>query len=72
MTMEPKFPYRQVADDLRSKIESGALTGKLPTRAQLSEEYGHSDMTIGRAIHELLALELIYTVPGPGMYVRER
>ncbi len=60
-----------MADDLRGKIESGALTGKLPTRAQLSEEYGHSDMTIGRASHELIDAGLIYTVPGLGMYVRE-
>ena len=60
-----------MADDLRGKIESGALTGKLPTRAQLSEEYGHSDMTIGRASRELIDAGLIYTVPGLGMYVRE-
>jgi DNA-binding GntR family transcriptional regulator len=38
--MEPKFPYRRVADDLRRRIESGELTEQLPTRAELAEESG--------------------------------
>ena len=38
--MEPKFPYQQIADDLRIKIKSGELRGQLPTIVQLAERYG--------------------------------
>ncbi len=51
--MEPKFPYRRVADDLRNKINSGEIAGQLPSRARLAEEYGVADMTIGRALRVL-------------------
>jgi GntR family transcriptional regulator len=68
--MEPKFPYRTVLDDLRSQIESGRLRGQLPTRAQLAENYGVSGMTVDRVIRELKAEDLIFTVPGLGMYVK--
>jgi DNA-binding GntR family transcriptional regulator len=67
--MEPKFPYRHVADDLRAKIQSGELTGKLPTRAQLADEYGVTDMTIGRAVQVLRDEGLIKTYRGLGMWV---
>lgn len=66
---EPKFPYRHVADDLRAKIQSGELTGKLPTRAQLAEQYGVADMTIDRAVRVLREEGLINTYPGLGMWV---
>ena len=69
--MEPKFPYRRIADDLRSKIESGELTGKLPTRAALAEEYGVTDMTVGAALNVLKQGDLIYSVRGLGVYVRD-
>lgn len=68
---EPKFPYRRVADDLRAKIESGELSGQLPTRAQLAEQYGVADMTVGRALDVLKAEGLIYGVAGLGVFVRD-
>jgi GntR family transcriptional regulator len=69
--MEPKFPYRVVADDLRAKIAAGEIKGKLPTRVQLAEQYGVSDMTIGSAINVLKDEGVVYGVPGLGVYILE-
>jgi DNA-binding GntR family transcriptional regulator len=69
--VEPKFPYRRVLDDLRARIESGELKGQLPTRMELTEEFGVSLMTVDRAIRILRdEEELIFTVPGLGMFVK--
>ena len=70
MEDEPKFPYRRIADDLRDQIESAELTGKLPTRAQLAEAYGVSDMTVGAALKVLKDEGLIYGIAGLGTFVR--
>lgn len=70
MEDELKFPYRRIVDDLRSQIESGSLTGQIPTRMRLGEMYGVSGMTIDRVVRELKADGLIVTVPGLGMFVR--
>lgn len=67
--MAPRFPYRQIADDLRTKIKSGELRGQLPTRAQLCEQYGVADMTLGRALQILKDEGLIESVPGLGIFV---
>lgn len=68
--MEPKFPYRKIADDLRAKIKSGEISGQLPTRASLAEEYGVTDMTVGRAIDVLKDEGLVFGVAGLGVFVR--
>lgn len=68
---EPKFPYRRVADELRAKIRAGKLTGQLPSRAKLAEEYEVADMTIGRALQVLKDEGLIFSVAGLGVFVRE-
>lgn len=67
--MAPRFPYRQVADDLRDKITSGDIRGQLPPRRQLAEQYGVADMTIGRALQVLKDEGMIETVPGLGVFV---
>ena len=69
--MEPKFPYRRVADDLRYRIKTGELTGQLPSRAKLAEEYRVADMTVGRALQVLKDEGLIFGVAGLGVFVRE-
>ena len=66
--MEPQFPYREVADDLRDKIKSGELAGQLPSRAKLAEEY--AEMTIDRAIKALKEEGLVYGIAGLGTFVR--
>jgi DNA-binding GntR family transcriptional regulator len=70
--MEPKFPYRRIADDLRDKIESGELTGQIPTRAKLAEQYGVAYMTVDRAIRVLKDEGLVYGVAGLGVFVSDR
>jgi DNA-binding GntR family transcriptional regulator len=65
------WPYQRVLADLRRRIESGELTGKLLTRMKLAEEYGVSPMTIQRAINALKAEGLVHSVPALGVFVRQ-
>jgi DNA-binding GntR family transcriptional regulator len=39
-----------VADDLRHKIKAGKISGKLPSREKLAEEYGLTHVTVARAL----------------------
>ena len=55
---------------LRGKIERGDLTGQLPSRIRLADEYGVSHMTIQRAIDTLKDEGLLYSVAGLGVFVR--
>jgi GntR family transcriptional regulator len=64
--------YRQIAEDLRNKIESGDLApGKqLPTEIELREQYGNaSRATIRDAIKWLSVQRLVSTHPGRGTFV---
>lgn len=38
-------PAKLAADDLRHKIKSGKISGKLPGREKLAEEYGYAHLT---------------------------
>jgi GntR family transcriptional regulator len=69
---DPK--YRQIADDLRSKIESGALApeAQLPTESELMEQYGTSRNTIREAIKMLTTLGLVEARAGQGTFVTEK
>lgn len=68
---DPK--YRQIADELRAKIESGELPkkpdGPLPTELELREEFGASRNTVRDAIKWLINLGLVETRPGQGTFV---
>src|SRR5580698_5762269 len=63
--------YQQIADDLRSKIETGELApgSQLPTEIELRERYEASRNTIRDAIKRLTSLGLIETRPGQGTFV---
>jgi DNA-binding GntR family transcriptional regulator len=66
-----RFPFEQLADQLRTDIESGkyAPGRKLPTISEITAETGLSPMTIRRA-YKLLADEgLVVVVPGRGTFV---
>jgi len=65
------YPYLAVADSLRGRIRAGELTGKLPTRLELAEEYQVSHMTVQRAIDILKSENVLYSVPGMGLFVAE-
>ena len=67
---EALWPYERVLNDLRRKIESGELTGQLPTRLAIAAEYDVSHMTVQRAIDQLKEEGLVHSVAGLGIFVR--
>jgi GntR family transcriptional regulator len=66
--------YRQIADDLRRKIESGELAHgmRLPTEDQLMISYHASRNTVRSALKELTTGGLVYTLHGKGTFVSQR
>jgi GntR family transcriptional regulator len=66
--------YRQIADDLRRKIEAGDLKrgGQLPTEIELRDQYEASRNTVRDAIKWLTTRGLVETRPGQGTFVTER
>lgn len=63
--------YRQIAEDLRTQIESGRLKPRqqLQTEIELRERYGASRNTVRDAIKLLTTLGLVETRPGQGTFV---
>jgi GntR family transcriptional regulator len=66
--------YRQIAEDLRQQINSGALQpgSRLRTESELQQRYGASRNTVRDAIKWLTSLGLVETRPGQGTYVVEK
>jgi GntR family transcriptional regulator len=66
--------YRMIANDLRSKIESGELGegSQLATETELRDQYNASRNTVRDAIKWLTTLGLVETRPGQGTYVVEK
>jgi GntR family transcriptional regulator len=65
--------YRQIADDLRVRIESGEYPpgARLPTKAELMAQYHVALNTVARAVEELRRAGLVETAQGAGMFARE-
>jgi len=70
----PEPLYRQIADDLRTKIESGELAqgSQLATEGELKDQYNASRNTVRDAIKMLTTLGLVETRPGQGTFVVEK
>ena len=68
----PEHPYLQLAGLLRTDIESGEITSRLPSITKLTEETGLAVGTVRRAINILVQEGLVETVPGRGTFVTER
>jgi GntR family transcriptional regulator len=66
--------YRQIADDLRRKIEFGELEHgmRLPTEDRLMDSYHASRNTVRGALKELTTGGLVYTLHGKGTFVSQR
>jgi GntR family transcriptional regulator len=66
--------YRQIADDLHRRIDSGELGEgmRVPTEDQLMEEYHASRNTVRGALKELTIRGFVYTLHGKGTFVSER
>ncbi|TCB92684.1 GntR family transcriptional regulator [Micromonospora zingiberis] len=68
----PRTPvYQQVIDDITASIRSGTLKpgDKLPSIAQLAEQYSASDTPIKRALWMLDGQGWIETHQGKGSFV---
>jgi GntR family transcriptional regulator len=65
--------YRQIADQLRRKIESGELQAgmQMPTEDQLMEQHRASRNTVRGALKELTTRGLVYTLHGKGTFVAD-
>jgi GntR family transcriptional regulator len=63
--------YQQIAEDLRTQIESGTLApgAQLPTELELRDRYASSRNTIRDAIKRLTSQGLVETRPGQGTFV---
>jgi DNA-binding GntR family transcriptional regulator len=70
----PEPMYRQIAEDLREKIESGEFGHgtQLPTELDLREQYDASRNTVRDAIKWLITRGLVQTRPGQGTFVVEK
>lgn len=71
MTKRTDTPaYQLVAEELRTKIGAGEFPDgvRLPTEAELSEQYGLSRQTIRRAFVDLVADGTVHRVPGRGTF----
>ena len=66
--------YRQIADDLRRRIETGGFEegAQVPTEDQLMESYHASRNTVRAALRELTTRGLVHTLHGKGTFVSER
>jgi GntR family transcriptional regulator len=70
----PVPPYRQVAAILRGQIERGELPPgrRLPSIADLVQDYGIARTTAGKALRLLVDEGLAEVSPGMGTYVTKR
>jgi DNA-binding FadR family transcriptional regulator len=70
-TIQPRRLYRQVADQIRTLIETGKFTvgERLPGERELAEELGVSRPTIREAVIALEVEGLVHIRMGSGIYV---
>jgi DNA-binding GntR family transcriptional regulator len=72
--LNPRGPvplYQQVAEQIRQRIVSGALTPgqPAPSETQIMAEFGVARITARKAVEVLRAEGLIHTIRGKGSYV---
>jgi GntR family transcriptional regulator len=65
-----EHPYRQLAAQLRERIERGEITRQLPSITDLTAQTGLAVGTVRRGIDLLVKEGMVQTVPGRGSFVR--
>lgn len=67
----PVPPYRQIANELRRRIEKGEIPPgrRIPSLVELEAQYGVARDTLRKAVQVLKDAGLVETVPGMGVYV---
>jgi DNA-binding GntR family transcriptional regulator len=73
MAREDPPKYRQIADDLRARIEGGEYPpgSRLPSKAELMSRFGVALNTVDNAIRVLRDLGLAETRQGLGTFVSD-
>src|SRR5580693_1915288 len=63
--------YRQVADDLRARVERSELAPgqRLAPEAELARQYGVNRLTMRRALEELARAGIVRTEHGVGSFI---
>jgi GntR family transcriptional regulator len=66
-----EYVYVQLAEDLAKRIERGEFSvgARLPSEAELAQDYGTAKMTVRRALDILRDRGLIRTLHGRGSVV---
>jgi DNA-binding LacI/PurR family transcriptional regulator len=67
------YLYRQIADRIRKQIENGELEplARLPSMDELAKRHDVNKITVRKALAELRADGLIYSVPAQGTFVAD-
>lgn len=67
------YLYRQISDRIRKEIEEGRLEplARLPSMDELAKRHGVNKITVRKALAELRAEGLIYSVPAQGTFVSD-
>jgi len=70
----PVPPYRQIAADLRRKIQDGTIPPgrRIPSIVEMEQEYNVARDTLRKATKVLKDEGLVETVTGMGIYVVNR
>jgi GntR family transcriptional regulator len=70
--LAPVPRYRQIADIIRKRIESGELQPErpIPSESAIMQEFGVARATARHAVELLREQGLVVKVPGLGTYVR--
>ena len=68
-----QYLYRQISDSIRGKIENGELAplARLPSMDELAKQLNVNKITVRKALGELRAEGLIYSVPAQGTFVAD-
>lgn len=70
---DPRPPYLQVADDLRTSITAGTYKPgeRLPSGRELARRYGVAPMTIHHAVGVLRGEQLVESYQGRGVFIAD-
>ena len=68
-----QYLYRQISERIRKEIEEGKLPplSRLPSMDDLAKTHGVNKITVRKALGELRAEGLIYSVPAQGTFVAD-
>jgi GntR family transcriptional regulator len=62
----------QVAQDLRTMVAVGAMSGRLPSEVEMASLYGVSRVTVRRAVATLAAEGKLTVIHGRGTFIAAR